>query len=213
MQLTDSPPSGTAATCDDRTAMLTEARKAVDRFRDFARIFAAHGMHFKERDRLVMAIHRAIDAAENPPPSDPPRPAADPCPRCEGTGQYQRPLYESMPDGSYIGVISGGPCALCNGTGLMSEAVKEPAASPPPAADGEAAWERMWSVVNVNNVGLPAVKAEFLRILAEAVRETREACAKIADDWLKVQGHIGPLQTMGIHNAAEGIARDIRRAT
>lgn len=40
---------------------VEKARKAIDRLRDFAR---QHGMHFRERDELVMDIHRALDLVE-----------------------------------------------------------------------------------------------------------------------------------------------------
>jgi hypothetical protein len=36
-----------------------EARAATTTLRDFARM---HGMHFRDRDPLVMAIHDALDA-------------------------------------------------------------------------------------------------------------------------------------------------------
>src|SRR4051812_44793988 len=40
---------------------LTKARQAVDKLRDFAR---EHGMHFRQRDPLVLDIHDALDAFE-----------------------------------------------------------------------------------------------------------------------------------------------------
>lgn len=49
----------------------------------------------------------------------------------------------------------------------------------------------------------------FENLLGRIIRETVEACAAVADRWLTVQGEIGPLQTLGIHNAAEGIGREI----
>lgn len=39
-------------------ALVAEARKAVDALRDFAR---EHGLHPRQRDPLVMAIHDALD--------------------------------------------------------------------------------------------------------------------------------------------------------
>lgn len=57
--------------------------------------------------------------------------------------------------------------------------------------------------------GIDDMHAQFPNILAAVRRETVEACAAVADRWLTVQGEIGPLQTLGIHNAAEGIGREI----
>lgn len=57
-------------------------------------------------------------------PEHPPVPLSDDdkCPRCEGTGKYQRGPLDNE-----------GPCSICNGTGLMEEAVKS--AEPPVVTD------------------------------------------------------------------------------
>jgi hypothetical protein len=43
------------------TPLIEKARQATTTLRDFARV---HGMHHKERDPLVMAIHDALDSVE-----------------------------------------------------------------------------------------------------------------------------------------------------
>jgi hypothetical protein len=48
---------------------VTKAREATATLRDFAR---QHGMDFRERDPLVMAIHRALDLADPALPREEP---------------------------------------------------------------------------------------------------------------------------------------------
>jgi hypothetical protein len=62
-------------------AMIAAARNAVDSFRDFARV---HSMDFKHRDKLVMAIHKAIDVADISfvPPAPADAVTDETCPRC-----------------------------------------------------------------------------------------------------------------------------------
>lgn len=74
------------------------------------------GMRTKRETRILADWAAAFASSQ-------PEAPADKCPRCDGTGRYRRPIV----DASLTLIYPEVHCTLCRGTGIMSEAVKEPA--------------------------------------------------------------------------------------